>query len=281
MKHTSWLTVTVLAGALSACATVGPGQGGVLWTSGSGTQSDAYGEGKHFIAPWNELYVYDLREMSRDVMLNVIAVNGLSLKLDASVRYHLIAKELVALQTDIGPSYYETIVEPVLRSEARRVIGKYTPEEIYSTKRDVIEREIREGLRQKIDKKHVELEAVLVRNVELPEAIRRAIDIKLAAEQEVLKMKYVLEVTKATAEQRRIEGQGIADYNAAVTQSLSPAILDFERIQAMTKLAQSSNAKTVVLGSGASPQMLVGSGSGASSSQVLLGTTSPVTSSGR
>jgi regulator of protease activity HflC (stomatin/prohibitin superfamily) len=231
---------------------------GVLWRASTGTQTKAYGEGLQYIAPWNVLSVYDLRAMNRNEVLDVIAVNGLGIKLDASVRYHLKPGEIVALDREIGPDYYPTILEPVLRSEARRVFGRYTPEEIYSTKRDLIEREIREGLRSKIEGKHIELEAVLIRNVELPDAIRHAIDQKLAAEQEVLKMKYVLEVAQASAEQRRIEAQGIADYNRIVAASLTAPMLEFDRIQELNRLAASNNAKTVVLGPGAgrSPVLL-------------------------
>ena len=212
----------------------------------------SFGEGLHYIAPWNNLSVYDLRSMSHDEVLNIIAVNGLSLKLDASVRFHLNPDEIVALQKEIGPEYYAKILEPVLRSEARRVLGRYTPEEIYSTKRDLIEREIREGLRSKIAGKHIVLEAVLIRNVELPDAIRHAIDQKLAAEQEVLKMKYVLETARANAEQRRIEARGVADYNKTVEASLTPEMLDFDRIQELNRLAVSNNAKTVIIGQDAS-----------------------------
>jgi regulator of protease activity HflC (stomatin/prohibitin superfamily) len=244
--------------ATAGCATtIGPGRVGVLWRASGGTQNNVYSEGREYVAPWNQLYVYDVRSMSHDEVLNVIAVNGLSIKLDASVRFHVNQGEVVALQKEIGPEYYQKILEPVLRSEARRVLGRYTPEEIYSTKRDLIEREIREGLRAKIDGKHLVLEAILIRNVELPDAIRHAIDSKLAAEQDVLKMKYVLEVTKAVAEQRRIDAQGVADYNRTVAASLSPPILEFERIQQLNKLAASANAKTVVLGPSASPPPLL------------------------
>ena len=235
---------------LCACTTVGPGRVAVLWKASSGTQPETYGEGDHFHAPWNSMSVYDLRSMSHDELLSVIAVNGLALRLDATVRYHLIPTEVVAMETEIGPDYYRKIIEPVLRSEARRVIGRYTPEEIYSTKRDVIERETREGVTDKIAGKHLALEAILVRNVELPEAIRTAIDQKLAAEQEVLKMKYVLEVTRARAEQRQIDAKAIADYNKTLAGSLNPSILEFERIQQLQELARSGNAKTVVLGPG-------------------------------
>jgi regulator of protease activity HflC (stomatin/prohibitin superfamily) len=254
----------VLVGCLSVaavstgCATVGPGKIGVLWRASGGTQAQTYGEGLYSVAPWNDLSVYDLRAMSHDEVLEVIAVNGLGIKLDASVRYHLNPSEVVALQREIGPDYYTKVLEPVLRSEARRVFGRYTPEEIYSTKREIVEREIREGLTTKIEGKHIVLEAILIRDVELPDAIRRAIDQKLAAEQEVLKMKYVLEVSKATAEEKRIEAQGIADYNHTIATSLSPPILEFERIQQLNKLAASPNAKTVVIGqrAGDSPVLL-------------------------
>ena len=97
------------------------------------------------------MYVYDLRSMNHDEVLDVIAVNGLGMKLDASVRYHVEPAEVVQMHQEIGADYYRTVLEPVLRSEARRVFGRYTPEEIYSTKRDLIEREIREGLRSRPD----------------------------------------------------------------------------------------------------------------------------------
>ena len=251
----------------SGCATIGPGRVGVLWRASGGTQKTTYSEGLVPVALWNQMSVYDLREMSHEEELDVIAVNGLSIKLNASVRYRIEPGEVVALQEEIGPDYYQKILEPVLRSESRRVIGRYTPEEIYSSRREVIERELREGLRDKIKGKHLVLDAILVRNVELPSAIRNAIDRKLAAEQEVLKMKYVLQVTQAEAEQRRIEGQGIADYNRIVSQSLGPSILEFERIQQLSHLAGSDNAKMVVLGPGATAPTLLLPGAAAEEKQ--------------
>ena len=236
----------------SGCVTVSPGYVGVLWRANGGTQKATYGEGLHAVAGWNTMSVYDLRLMSHEEELAVIAVNGLTIKLNTSVRYRIEPAEVVNLEEEIGPDYYQKILEPVLRSEGRRVIGRYTPEEIYSTKRELIERELREGLKEKISGKHLLLDAILIRNVELPPAIRTAIDQKLAAEQEVLKMQYVLELTKAAAEQKRVEAQGVADYNRVVTQSLSPSILDYERIQQLSHLAASDNAKMVVLGPGAS-----------------------------
>jgi regulator of protease activity HflC (stomatin/prohibitin superfamily) len=236
---------------------VGPGKAGVIWRSTSGTDPQAYPEGAYLLAWWNHMDVYDLRLMSHDELLDVITVNGLAIKLDTSVRYQAQPGEIVKLAVEIGPDYYGKVLEPVLRSEARRVMGQYTPEEIYSTKRDVIERQIREGVQTKIQGKHLALEAVLIRNVELPEAIRQAIDAKLAAEQDVLKMKYMLELATSQAEQKRIEAKGIADYNTTIAASLSAPILEFERIQELARLADSPNAKSIVLGPGVNPDVLL------------------------
>jgi prohibitin 2 len=236
---------------LSSCVSIGPGSAGVLWKANGGTQPNSYPEGQYTVWFANHMYVYDMRVMSNDETLNVIAANGLSINLAATVRYRIAPDQVVALQEEIGPDYYNVILEPLLRSDARRVVGRYSPEEIYSTKRDVVEREIREQLVSRTAGKHLLIEAVLIRNVELPPAIRTAIDQKLAAEQEVLKMEYELKIARATADQRRVEAEGIADYNRTVAKSLTPPILEFERILQLEKLAASGNAKTVVLGAGA------------------------------
>ncbi|HEY4121999.1 MAG TPA: prohibitin family protein [Byssovorax sp.] len=256
------LTTAVLLSGLTGCANamVGPGHIGVLWASDGGTQAQTFHEGAYSISRDDALSVYDLRTTGHDESLSVIASNGLGLKLEASVLYHVDPKQVVALQQQIGPEYYSKIVAPVLRSEARRVIGQYTPEEIYSTKRDLIERQIYDGLVKKTAGRHVVLEAVLIRDVELPDAIERAIDQKLQAEQEVLKMKYVLEVAKAKAEEQRVEAQGIADYNRTVASSLTPEILEFQRTRELGDLATSANAKTVVMGPGTTATTTVTAG---------------------
>lgn len=254
----SFLVVLSLLGGC-ATVTVGPGQMGVLWTEAGGTQPQTFTEGAHAVGSGDVMNIYDLRTTSHDEPLDVIAANGLSIKLDASVLWHLNPSEVVQLQKEIGPEYYVKIVEPVLRSEARRVIGQYTPEEIYSTKRDLIERQIFDGLSKKIAGRHVVLEAVLIRDVHLPDAIERAIDQKLQAEQEVLKMKYVLDVAKSKADEQRIEAQGIADYNHTVAGSLTPEILEFQRTQQLGQLATSANSKTVVMGPGTNPSLTLSS----------------------
>jgi len=233
-----------------ACATVGPGQAGVLWRATNGTQPNIYGEGLHTVGTLDKMYVYDLRSLTRDEMLSVMASNGLTIKLGATVRYHVVASELIAIQEEVGLSYYTKLIQPLLRSEARRVFSQYTPEEIYSTKRDSIERELLAGVAAKLAGRHLALEAVLIRDVELPAAIRAAIDQKLVTEQQAMKMKYMLAIAKSTADQKQIEAQGIAEYSRTIKPILTHEILEWERIQQMSKLAGSVNAKVVVIGGG-------------------------------
>jgi regulator of protease activity HflC (stomatin/prohibitin superfamily) len=183
-----------------------------------------------------------------------------------------VAPEVVSLDRELGPRYYGSLIGPTLRSQARRVVGRYQPEEIYSTKREIIEREIREGLEKVIVGRHVVLEAVLIRNVQLPEAIQAAINNKLEAEQQSLKMKFVIDKTKQESEQRlieanaevqreiirakadaeskRISAQATSDYEKLIQQNVSEQILRWQEIDAFNNLAKSANAKVIVLGGG-------------------------------
>src|SRR5579862_7243991 len=163
------MRLTIVAMLLAGgCATVGSGQAGVLWRSTSGTDPEPLGEGWHYVAPLNNVTIYDLRTQEQNEQLQVLASNGLEIGLATSVRFHVVPKDVAALHREVGPDYYNVILGPVLRSQARRVVGRYTPEEIYSTKRELIEREMRQAVEKAIEGKHLVLEAILVRNVELP-----------------------------------------------------------------------------------------------------------------
>jgi regulator of protease activity HflC (stomatin/prohibitin superfamily) len=142
------------------------------------------------------------------------------------------------------------ILAPVIRSETRKVGGRYTPEEIYSSKREVVEKEIYDEVERALRGKHVELDAILVRNVDLPDNIKRAISEKLEEEQKALKMEFTLNRERQEAERKRIEAKGIADFQQVVSSGISQALLRWKGIEATEKLANSSNAKVVVIGSG-------------------------------
>jgi regulator of protease activity HflC (stomatin/prohibitin superfamily) len=138
----------------------------------------------------------------------------------------------------------------VVRSEARKVFGRYAPEEIYSTRREEIERQIYEEVKKALEGKHVVVEAVLVRDVELPETIKTAISDKLAEEQRAQKMRFTLDRERQEAQRKQIEAEGIAKYQSVIRQGLTNEYLQYKGIEATQKLAESPNAKLVIVGAG-------------------------------
>jgi regulator of protease activity HflC (stomatin/prohibitin superfamily) len=204
----------------------------------------------HLIPIWNHVIAYDTRVHEMKEQLIVLSSNGLTLRVDASVRYRPKSEELYELQTQIGPDYDQKVIAPIVRSEARKVFGRYQPEEIYSTKREEIERQIYDEVLKALEGKHVIVEAVLVRDVDLPEAIKTAIGDKLAEEQRAQKMKFTLDRERQEAQRKLIEAEGISKYQTIVRQGLTAEYLQFKGIEATQKLAESPNTKIVIVGAG-------------------------------
>lgn len=183
----------------------------------------------------------------------MLANNCLDITLTTSILFHLfqpVADEAYDLIRQTGPDYYSVLVGPYGRSSARRVVARYSPEEIYSSKREQIEREIRADVTQKLAGRHLRISAILIREVHLPAAVQTAIQQKLREEQRALEMQFVLERSKQEAQRKRIEASGIANYQAIITKGLNSQIITWEGIEATGKLAESSNAKVIVIGSG-------------------------------
>jgi regulator of protease activity HflC (stomatin/prohibitin superfamily) len=235
------------------CGTVPSGHGGIVFdTFNKGTQKDLYGEGLQVLRVGKDLIVYDLRVQEMKEDLNVLSNNGLDLKVDASVRYRVDPPKLFELHTQTGPKYADILIGPIIRSETRKVFGRYAPEEIYSTKREQIEKEIYDEVSRALQGKHVIVEAILVRDVGLPEAIRQAIADKLAEEQRSQKMVFTLGKERQEAERKQIEAEGIAKYQSIVRQGLTEEYLRLKGIEITEKLASSPNAKIILVGSGGS-----------------------------
>lgn len=232
------------------CGTVPSGHGGIVFDSfGKGTQKDLYGEGLQVLRMGKELIVYDFRVQEMKEDLNVLSNNGLDLKVDASVRYRVEPGKIFELHTQTGPRYADILVGPIVRSEARKVFGRYAPEEIYSSKREQIEKEIYDEVTKALQGKHVVVEAILVRDVLLPDAIRQAIADKLAEEQRSQKMRFTLDKERQEADRKQIEAEGIAKYQSIVRQGLTDEYLKLKGIEVTEKLASSPNAKIIVVGS--------------------------------
>ena len=253
---TTLLTVLLLAAPFlpgCRCPVVESGHRGIVFKSlGGGTSKELLGEGMSVMPIWNSVITYDTRVHELKEVLQVISSNGLSLQIDASIRYRPEAGELFELQTQTGPDYAGKLIAPVVRSEARKVFGRYQPEEIYSTKREQIEAQIFEEVQRALAGKHVVVEAILVRDVALPEAIKTAIADKLAEEQRSQKMKFTLDKERQEAQRKQVEAEGIAKYQSIVRQGLTPEYLQWKGIEATEQLAASQNAKVVIVGGGKS-----------------------------
>ena len=242
--------IVVLISWNSMTTTIRSGEGGVLFKLlGNGVDTEnTYGEGFHFIMPWNSMFIYQVRQQEVAEKMAVLSSNGLEITVDVSVWYQPSFTELGKLHQEKGQNYLQTLVKPSIRSATRSVIGRYTPEQIYSSKRDVIQKEIFEETRDLLISQYIQINEVLVRDITLPSTLKMAIENKLKQEQESLEYEFLLE--KATKEAKRIEidAKGKANANRILNASLTDKILQEKGIEATLKLAESPNTKVVVIG---------------------------------
>lgn len=234
----------------STFITIDSGQAGVMYKkfSGGTVTNESFQEGFHVIAPWNSMFIYDIRTQQVDLDMEALSKNGLTINLGVSVRYAPIASEIGFLHQQIGMNYLETIIIPEIRSSTRKIIGQYDPEELYSTKRESIQTEIFSETKKIIEKKHLLLDAILIRHVILPATIKTAIENKLKQEQESKEYEFRLEKEKKEADRKRIEAQGIKDFQDIVSKGLNDQLLRWKGIEATLELSKSANAKVVVVG---------------------------------
>lgn len=231
--------------------TIETGQKGVIFYKFSGIdKQNVWEQGLHTIAPWNTMYIYDVRIQESSEEMDVLASNGLSIHLDLSYRYSPIPNEIGFLHDEIGEDYHKRIVLPEIRSSTRKVIGKYLPEELYSTKREIIQEEIFHQTEASVKKKHIRLDALLIRSIKLPETIKVAIESKLKQEQQSMEYEFKIAKEKKEAERKRIEAQGIKDFQNIVSEGISDKLLRWKGIEATQELAKSQNAKVVIIGNG-------------------------------
>lgn len=233
--------------------TIGAGEAGVLYeTFNDGVVVDEppLGEGFHLVAPWNKVIRYEVRQQELFEKMKVLSSNGLEIQIDASAWYYPIYEELGKLHQKLGENYLGRVIQPAIRSAARSVVGRYTPEQLYSSKRDAIQDEIFEETKKILDKQHIQLKEILVRDVTLPNTIKDAIERKLKQEQESLEYEFRLVTAAKEAEKVIIEAQGKAESNRILSASLTDKILQDKGIDATLELANSPNTKVIVVGSG-------------------------------
>ncbi len=227
------------------------GHAGVVYrTFWGGTVTEVVrDEGLQIISPWNTLTIYDVRLQQVEQQFTVISNNGLEVEVLLSIRYFPKPELLGLLHKKIGPDYLSKIVIPDVHSLVRGTFGQYTPEEIYTTKRSLIQETFQSAL-SNLGDKYVVMDNLLIKSIKLPEMIRVAIENKHVEEQRMLEMHFRISRERQEAERREIEANGVDRFQTIVSRSLNSQLLQYKAIDAMAKLAESSNSKLVLAGGG-------------------------------
>ena len=258
-------------GILLACVVqIDAGQAGVKVLYGK-VQPSVLGSGLHFINPLMDVQkvnvqtlnytmsgVHDEGTKAGDDAIKVLTSDGLEVTIDLTVLYRVVPTEAPRLLQETGFDFENKIVRPLSRTRIRDNAVYYQAIELFSTKRDEFQTRIYNGIEADFKKRGLLLEQLLVRNITLPASVKATIEQKINAEQDAQKMQFVLQKEKQEAERKRVEAQGIADYQRIISESLTDKQLQYESIQAMKGLALSQNAKIIMMGKGNTPVILDG-----------------------
>jgi prohibitin 1 len=243
----------------SSVAYVPPGSVGVLTYFGRVT-GEALPEGTHFVSPFKVNHVLTVRTQTQEEHTSTPSSEGLNLEIDTSLIYHLNRDKAADVFQSIGTTYGQTIIDPNLRSTIRDTTAGHSANTLYSSSRKQVEDEIMQGLKKALEPRGIVIENVLLRDIQLPHTLRTSIESKQQAEQESLAMSFRLQKEKQEADRKRIEAQGIHDFQQIVAQGISAQLLQWKGIEATENLAKSPNAKIIVIGNPKNGLPLVMSG---------------------
>ena len=252
-----------------AAVTVPSGHAGVLWKRfGGGTVLDPRqirDEGLHLIWPWNELFLYDLRLQSITETYNAISSDGVSLTSTMNIRFRLQRAAAPVIHQALGPNYLQLLVRPGIGSLTREVMAQYTAEQVYSTARQEIQDKIRSLSQDRLSEKMMEREGdepyrvslsdtvilydTLVYGIELPVLVVNAINRKIEQYYISEEYKFRVERERRESERKKIEAEGIREFQQIVSQGISDSYLRWRGIEATLQLSQSTNSKVVIIGS--------------------------------
>lgn len=240
-----WSVVTVPSGHVAVLTLFGEVTGQVL------------SEGIHLINPLAVAHEMSVRTQEFKETASVPSSEGLMMTLDTSLLLRLDAKRAADVYQKIGLNYVTVVVEPMLRSAIRDITAKHSANALYTGGREEVQQKIQEMLFKELGDRGIFVENVLLRDVQLPAMLKTSIEQKQQAEQESLRMSFILQREKQEAERKRIEAQGIADFQRIVAAGISQQLLEWKGIEATEKLAASNNTKIVVIGSGKSGLPLI------------------------
>lgn len=202
--------------------------------------------------------VHDEGDKGGDDAIRILTADGLQVEIDLTILYRVIPSEAPKIYREIGPTYVEKIVRPITRTRIRDNAVNYDAVALYSTKRDEFQARISKQIEQEFKARGIYLENVLIRNINLPESVKKTIESKINAEQDSQKMQFVLSKEKQEAERKRVEAQGISDYQRIISESLTDRQLQYEQIKAQKELAASPNAKIIIMGGKGSVPVILG-----------------------
>jgi regulator of protease activity HflC (stomatin/prohibitin superfamily) len=200
--------------------------------------------------------VHDEGDKAGDDAIRVLTADGLEVIIDLTVLYRVTGVEAPRIVRETGLDYRDKIVRPLTRTKIRDNAVYYTAVDLYSNKRDQFQSRIFKSIEEDFKKRGLILEQLLVRNITLPNTVKGSIEEKIKAEQEAQKMEFVLQKEKQEAERKRVEAQGIADYQRIISMGLSDKQLQYEQIQVMKGLITSPNSKVIIMGGSKSPVIL-------------------------
>nr|WP_315171661.1 prohibitin family protein [uncultured Flavobacterium sp.] len=244
------------------------GKVGVKSLYGS-VQPDVLESGLHVVNPLLDITVFDVQTQNYtmsavhsegaqegDDAIRVLSNDGLEVVIDLTVLYRVIPNEAPKILKGIGESYTDKIVRPVTRTRIRDNAVYYDAVALYSTKRNEFQQRIFKSIEADFKSRGLVLEQLLIRNINLPESVKKTIESKINAEQDAQKMTFVLQKEKQEAERKRVEAQGIADYQRIISLGLTDKQLQYEQIKAQKEIATSPNTKIIFMGKGSAPVIL-------------------------
>lgn len=261
--------IFIAAGIIMASVVqIDAGQTGVKSLFGK-VQEDVLSSGLHFINPLVEVKrldiktqnytmsgVHDEGQKTGDDAIRVLTADGLEVTIDLTVLYRVISADAPKLVRETGIDYNDKIVRPITRTKIRDNAVYYDAVALYSNKRDEFQQRIFKSIDNDFKKRGLFLEQLLVRNITLPSSVKAAIELKINAEQEAQKMQFVLQKERQEAERKRVEAQGIADYQRIISLGLTDRQLQYEQIKANLEIAKSQNSKVIILGKSNTPVIL-------------------------
>lgn len=266
------IAAIILALLTASIRIIQPGKVGVKVLFGQ-VQEKILPSGLNLVNPLIDVELYDITTQTytmsgteteltqlSDAPIRVLSADGLEVTIDMTVLYRINPSETPDIRRELGPglTYIDKIVRPTARTRIRDNAVVYNAIELYSAKRDEFQAKIFESIENDFAKRGLILENLLVRNISLPASVKAAIEAKINAEQEAQKMQFVLQKEEQEAERKRVEAQGIADYQEILTKSLTTKLIEYERIKTLQNLVKSENSKVIIMGNPEGASVLIG-----------------------